>query len=448
MSNSKFIEQIAAYVQKYAASYGICVHSPIIAQAILESASGTSELATNANNFFGLKWRANRCPSASGHYIKVGSEQNADGSYVSSAMKWFAFPDMEAGVKGYFDFVNIANYANLKGVTDPKTYLENIKADGYATSLKYVENLLNVIERYDLTKYDNTKGKRVYKVCIDAGHYGKYNRCPGIPEYYESEVMWKLHLLQKKYLEALGIEVITTRSNKSKDLALQTRGKKAKGCDLFISNHSNAVSGGMNENVDYIAVYHLTDDATTKADDLSKEFSTMIAPFIADVMGTKQGFKILTRKANSDRNGDGIMNDNYYGVLHGARSVDVPGVILEHSFHTNSAAVRWLLNDNNLDRLAKAEAECIARYLKGSTATEAPEKAPEAPETASNLPYLVRVTASALNVRAGAGMQYKIRTSVNKGEVYTIVEESAGWGKLKSGAGWIRLSYVEKYSEM
>lgn len=126
----------------------------MIAQAILESASGTSELAKNAHNYFGLKYRAGRCPSASGIYYKVGSEQNTDGTYTSSAMQWMKFSNMEAGVKGYFEFINVSNYSNLKGITKPQTYLENIKKDGYATSLKYVENLMNVINKYKLTKYD------------------------------------------------------------------------------------------------------------------------------------------------------------------------------------------------------------------------------------------------------------------------------------------------------
>ena len=151
---SDFIERIAMCVQRYAPSYSIAVHSPIIAQAILESASGTSELAIRANNYFGLKFRAGRCSTCIGIYEKIGSEQNKDGSYVSTSMQWCKFADMEGSVIGYFDFINIPNYANLKGVTDPKTYLENIKADGYATSLKYVENLMAVIEKYDLTKYD------------------------------------------------------------------------------------------------------------------------------------------------------------------------------------------------------------------------------------------------------------------------------------------------------
>lgn len=58
--------------------------------------------------------------------------------------------------------------------------------------------------------------------------------------------------------------------------------------------------------------------------------------------------------------------------------------------------------------------------------------------------YLVRIIADALNVRAGAGTSYKINTTVKKNDVYTIVGEQNGWGKLKSGAGWISLSYTER----
>ena len=59
-------------------------------------------------------------------------------------------------------------------------------------------------------------------------------------------------------------------------------------------------------------------------------------------------------------------------------------------------------------------------------------------------PYLVKVTASILNVRAGAGTGYKVNTTVRQGQVYTIVDEQNGWGKLKSGAGWIYLDYTKK----
>jgi peptidoglycan hydrolase-like protein with peptidoglycan-binding domain len=57
-------------------------------------------------------------------------------------------------------------------------------------------------------------------------------------------------------------------------------------------------------------------------------------------------------------------NWDYYSVINGATSVGVSGIILEHSFHTNTKATKWLMKDSNLDKLAKAEAKVIADYFK------------------------------------------------------------------------------------
>lgn len=289
------------------------------------------------------------------------------------------------------------------------------------------------------------------KICIDPGHYGKYNRSPGVPEYYESEMVWKLSQLQKKYLEQLGDTVILTRNDPNKDLNLITRGKKSKGCNLFISNHSNAVGGGMNENVNYAAIYHLVEDTTTKVDDISKDFAEVIAPVISNVMGIS--YRVLTRKAESDRNADGIKNDNYYGVLNGARLVNTPGLILEHGFHTNTKNVQWLLKDENLDRLARAEAEAIHKYFNkneysGSTKPAKPVEPIKEPEV-TNKTFKVRVSIKDLNIRTGPGTNFaKVGYFIPIG-VYTITEiqngagSKAGWGRLKSGVGWISLDFVE-----
>ena len=65
-------------------------------------------------------------------------------------------------------------------------------------------------------------------------------------------------------------------------------------------------------------------------------------------------------------------------------------------------------------------------------------------------PYLVKIDTSALNIRAGAGTNYNKTGCITDRGVYTIVAESAGqgstkgWGKLKSGAGWISLDYCIK----
>lgn len=67
-------------------------------------------------------------------------------------------------------------------------------------------------------------------------------------------------------------------------------------------------------------------------------------------------------------------------------------------------------------------------------------------ELAVGVSFVVRIEATELNYRAGAGVSYPIKGQVRKGEVFTIVETSGDWGKLKSGAGWINLKYTEKLS--
>lgn len=193
------------------------------------------------------------------------------------------------------------------------------------------------------------------KICLDAGHYGKYNQSPAVKTYYESEMNWKLHLLLKKYLEEYGIEVITTRADQKKDMGLKDRGKASKGCDLFLSIHSNAVGDKVNEAVDYPRVY-------VPLNGSGNAIGEKLVKCIRDTMGTKQVGDVCTRKGSG--------NWDYYGVIYGAVSVGVPGLILEHSFHTNTKMTKWLSNDSNLDKLAKAEAEVIASHYGVKKPTE------------------------------------------------------------------------------
>jgi N-acetylmuramoyl-L-alanine amidase len=184
-------------------------------------------------------------------------------------------------------------------------------------------------------------------VCLDAGHYGKYNRSPAVPEYYESEMNWKLHLLLKAELEKYGVQVKLTRSNQAKDMELYDRGAASKGCDLFLSIHSNAAGSYVAENIDYPVVYVQLDG---KGDTLGKQLATAIE----QLMATKQKGKIATRKGN---------RGEYYGVLRGAAAVGTTGLILEHSFHTNTKATKWLMNESNLQKMAQREAEIIAKWF-------------------------------------------------------------------------------------
>ena len=138
-------------MQKYAASYGIMVHSAPIAQAILESGWGESKLAAVYHNYFGLK-----CGTKwTGKSVNLSTmEEYEPGTLTQIKDNFRVYDSMEEGVKGYFEFIQLSRYQNLRGITDPETYLKTIKADGYATSSSYVDNTMRIVTQYDLTQYD------------------------------------------------------------------------------------------------------------------------------------------------------------------------------------------------------------------------------------------------------------------------------------------------------
>lgn len=182
------------------------------------------------------------------------------------------------------------------------------------------------------------------KICLDAGHDGKYNRSPVVQEYYESDFNWKLHLKLKKELEAYGIQVITTRATQSEAMGLQTRGKKSKGCNVFLSLHANAAD---RESADHPVIIVPVNGSGT-------ELGEKLGQTIRQVMNTNEPQDIRTKANNNGA--------DWYGVINGATSVGVPGIILEHSFYTNKRMAEWMMNDSNLDKLAIEEARVIAEY--------------------------------------------------------------------------------------
>ena len=162
MKKEEFIQKIAGYVKKYAAAYEIKVCSPIIAQAILESGWGESRLAKDYHNYFGLKcgtkWQGKSVNLATWEEYEAGTAM-----VISDYFR--VFDNMEEGVKGYFELLQLPRYQNLKGITEPGRYLETIWADGYATSSVYVQKNMELIEQYQLMKYDeNASGRSAQDV--------------------------------------------------------------------------------------------------------------------------------------------------------------------------------------------------------------------------------------------------------------------------------------------
>ncbi|MBP3876025.1 MAG: glucosaminidase domain-containing protein [Lachnospiraceae bacterium] len=144
-----------------------------LAQFILESGYGKSELAQNANNCFGMKkslsgntWAGTAWDGKS-VYTKKTKEQNADGSYVTITADFRKYPCIEDSIADHSAYLLGAmsgskqRYAGLKGCTDYKKAVQIIKDGGYATSLSYVSNLCSIIERWNLTQYDTAEAAPV-----------------------------------------------------------------------------------------------------------------------------------------------------------------------------------------------------------------------------------------------------------------------------------------------
>ena len=147
----------------------IVLPSVVVAQAIKESAWGTSELARNANALFGIKkngWTGRA-------YKKAATEQRKDGSYyIEDNTLWRAYDSWEQSVYDHNDYIatrsvdggRTLKYAKVVGCDDYMLACRYLQECGYATSLTYGESLVrDYIEKYHLLRFDSCSSSDPYK---------------------------------------------------------------------------------------------------------------------------------------------------------------------------------------------------------------------------------------------------------------------------------------------
>lgn len=430
MTKNEFIESIAQAALKYCTKYGICVVSPVIAQACLESGYGTSDKAKH-HNYFGLKYRKNRVTCHSGYFSDDSQEQKADGTYIPITTDWYAFDSLDAGVEGYFQFINTSNYANLKGVTDPHKYLELIKADNYATSLDYVSNVYRVIQSNGLTKYD-TKIKENQKGSVNMG----YSNSPLV----NCTVLSPNHSGQRTHsidritphcvvgqLTAEGIGGCFPKGRgascnygigKDGRVCLVVEEKNRSWCSSSSANDQRAIT--IEVASDSTAPYAFTNAAYNKLVDLC-----------VDICKRNGKKKLLWM---SDKN----------TALNYNPASDEMVLTVHRWFAAKSCPGDWMFA--RMGNLAKAVTEKLGG--KTNTTSNTPVSKPSTPAaTNSNyprVPFSVQVLVSDLNIRKTANGEATGKYT-GKG-TFTITQVSGDWGKLKSGAGWIYLKNKEYVS--
>ena len=122
-------------------------------------------------------------------------------------------------------------------------------------------------------------------------------------------------------------------------------------------------------------------------------------------------------------------------------------ILCEGGFMDTANDYRLIISDSEQQAYADAVVEALVEYLglTKKTQTTTSTSTTSGTTTTTSGGYLVKiVNCTTLNVRKGAGTSYEVVTTVKVGEAYTIVEESNGWGRLKSGVGWISLAYTQK----
>lgn len=255
-----------------------------------------------------------------------------------------------------------SNFIEKYMISDPKDYGGKIFCNDNSDA-GYLYKSTNPVSSPDEVPINESiigLDESIVKIMIDPGHCGYENRSPVYSSYYESVMTWKLSNYLQEELEALGAHADLTKSSLEEEPPLQVRGQKSKGYDFFISIHSNAASYSSIDKPVALCYQNLS---WTTIDDTSREIGGLLASKVAEVMQTNQKGEIFQRLSAEDRDGNGVWDDEWYGVLCGSRYVSTPGVLLEHSFHTNYRATVWLSNDDNLKKLAKEEAAVIFNYF-------------------------------------------------------------------------------------
>lgn len=247
------------------------------------------------------------------------------------------------------------------------------------------------------------------RVFIGVGHGGSD---PGAVKYVkEAEANLNIALELKRILEEAGITVGISRTKDENDpLTEEIKEANAFKPDFAIDVHNNAGGG------DGFEVLVQTGTHAAK----SRAAGAAIEKHVKAMGQNSRGIKTKLNSSGKD----------YFGFL---RQVKYPAVIVEGFFvdHKKDAADFDTVAEQK--KLAQAYAKGIMEHL-GVDEQKKEDKR-----------FGVSITVNNLNIRQGPGVNYASNGFIKPG-TYTIVEENDGWGKLLSGAGWIKLSYTETIS--
>lgn len=153
----QFITTIAPLAQKAYKNLGKVKPSVCIGMACVESAYGTSKIMSAHNAYFGQKVGTGKTATkywSGNFYTSRTSEEYTIGKHTVISAAFRAYDSMEQSVFNYYELLNTSLYKRVLATSDYKEQMAQIKACGYMTSSTEVNSVLNIINKYNLTKYD------------------------------------------------------------------------------------------------------------------------------------------------------------------------------------------------------------------------------------------------------------------------------------------------------
>lgn len=503
-----FIKLIGTKAQKDYQKNGILA-SVTIAQACLESGYGTTVLAKNANNLFGMK------TSLSGNtwktvwdgiskYTIVTREEYVQGQISMVSADFRQYPSIDKSIEDHSLYLLQAKKGaelRYKGLSREKDYrkaIQIIKDGGYATDNNYVNKICNLIERWNLTKYDIiNNGKEENNMAYSNSSLADYTikspnhsgqRTHKIDRITPHCVVGQLNA------ESIGNIFLNPSMEASCNYGIGTEGKVC----LIVDEANRSWCSSSNENDQRAITIECASDMTDPYTFNDKVYNKLIE-LCVDICKRNGKNKILWFNdkstalnyspkanemvltvhrwfANKSCPGDWMYNrmgrlaDEVNKRLGNSQSVPTPPADKLYRVQVGAYKVKanaeaqlkeikkagfkdaFITREKEFYKIQtgayknKANAENQLKEIKKKgfdgfiiTLDKIPENSTPAFES-----FRIRITADVLNIRDGAGTNYKINGVIRDKGTYTITQTSGNWGKLKSGAGWICLDYTKR----
>ena len=259
------------------------------------------------------------------------------------------------------------------------------------------------------------------KVFLSAGHGGSD---PGAVAYgmKEKDINLNIMLACKDELQRHGVTVICSRTKDEDDkVGSEVAEANSSGADVAASFHTNAGKGNGSE-----TFCNLNNSNGKKLAELCEKYVKAIG-----------------------QNSRGVKSGNH---LYFIRKTNMTAVLCECAFIDNDTDNDIIDTTAEQRSFGVAYAKAILEYLgiAYNSAQTTTSTSNRIPTNATSTTFKVKVEIPDLNIRKGPGTNYsKVGKFTGKG-VFTIVETKAGsgsksgWGRLKSGLGWISLDYAKK----